>query len=250
MNQTPEDPAPSSAPAPSPFPPPPVPEPLPERLDLRTLLDALLRRPRELVARIAGGESPQGVAARFAAIAAGGMLVYGVILGCFARYEQWWAAPLKVIGGLAVAGLICFPSLAIFSMLAGSRASASQLATCLLAALALAGLLLVGFAPALWIFAESTNSLGFMGLLALASWLVACSFAVRFLWQAVRATGGAARGPLVVWAVVFLLVTLQMSTSLRPILGRSENFLTHEKKFFLAHWAETFGQSLDPEAGE
>lgn len=50
----------------------------------------------------------------------------------------------------------------------------------------------------------------------------------------------------VIWSVVFLLVTLQMTTSLRPILGRSNVRLTQEKKFFLQHWGDTFGKSLVP----
>ena len=48
-------------------------------------------------------------------------------------------------------------------------------------------------------------------------------------------------GHLVVWCGVFLLVTLQMSTTLRPILGsqQGEKFVDFgEKKFFLAYWSE------------
>jgi hypothetical protein len=47
-----------------------------------------------------------------------------------------------------------------------------------------------------------------------------------------------------VWSGIFLLVTLQMTTSLRPIIGRSDDFLTSEKKFFLQHWGDTMGESL------
>ena len=41
-----------------------------------------------------------------------------------------------------------------------------------------------------------------------------------------------------VWIVIFLLVALQMTTALRPILGTSKTFLPMEKKFFLAHWGD------------
>jgi hypothetical protein len=45
--------------------------------------------------------------------------------------------------------------------------------------------------------------------------------------------------------MVFILVTLQLSTSLRPILGRSEKFLTlDEKKFFIQHWCDSADTSL------
>jgi hypothetical protein len=132
----------------------------------------------------------------------------------------------------------------IFSTLAGARVTLGQLAACLAGALALAGMLLLGFAPAVWIFAESTDSFGFMGALGIGAWVIAAIFALRFLKSVVFATGGTQKGPLVVWSGVFLLVTLQMTTSLRPILGRSEIFLTQEKKFFLQHWGEQFGRSL------
>jgi hypothetical protein len=32
-----------------------------------------------------------------------------------------------------------------------------------------------------------------------------------------------------------------MTTTLRPIIGRSDHFLPQEKKFFLTHWVESLG---------
>jgi len=216
--------------------------PLDGRPDLKTLFEALLRRPAQLVDRLA--RDGHGATPRFALMAFVSFLLFGLVLGCFAKHEQLWAAPLKVTAGLAFASVICFPSLYIFATLAGARISISQLAACLAGALALAGLLLLGFAPAIWIFAESTDAFGFMGSLAIGSWVIALYFALRFLKAAVFATGGSQKSPLVVWSFVFLLVTLQMTTSLRPILGRSEAFLTHEKRFFLQHWGRWFGRTL------
>ncbi len=223
--------------------PPPLEAPLPEKPDLKTLFEALLRRPSALVSHLGGGH--QGATPRFAALALGSFLLFGFVLGCFAKQEQLWAAPLKIGAGLLFSGIICFPSLYIFSTLAGARVSAPQLAACLAGALALAGLLLLGFAPAVWIFAESTDSFGFMGTLAVGSWIIALIFALRFLRTATTSAGASQRAPITVWSAVFLLVTLQMTTSLRPILGRSDDLLTQEKKFFLQHWAEWIGQSLE-----
>ncbi|MES2660354.1 MAG: hypothetical protein V4689_17150 [Verrucomicrobiota bacterium] len=222
--------------------PPPLEAPLPEKLDLKTLFEALLRRPRDLVIRLA--EPNHGAAGKFAIMAAVSILLFGFVLGCFAKHEQLWAAPAKITAGLVFSGLICFPSLYIFATLAGARVTISQLAACLAGALALAGLLLLGFAPAVWIFAESTDSLGFMGSLAIGAWVIAVVFALRFLKSVIFTTGGTQKGPLAIWSAVFLLVTLQMTTSLRPILGRSDVLLTQEKKFFLEHWGDTFGTSL------
>jgi hypothetical protein len=41
-----------------------------------------------------------------------------------------------------------------------------------------------------------------------------------------------------VWVAVFVLVCLQMTTALRPIIGTSDHWLPKEKKFFIAHWIE------------
>jgi hypothetical protein len=227
--------------------PPPLEAPLPEILDLKSLFEALLRRPHALVARLADGN--HGATGRFALMGVVSFLLFGFVLGCFAKHEQLWAAPLKIAAGLLFSGVICFPSLYIFSTLAGARVSIGQLAACLAGALALSGLLLLGFAPAVWIFAESTDSFGFMGTLGVGAWIIAVVFALRFLKSVVFATGGTQKGPVMIWSAVFLLVTLQMTTSLRPILGRSDIFLTQEKKFFLQHWGEAFGKSLKPQTG-
>jgi hypothetical protein len=41
-------------------------------------------------------------------------------------------------------------------------------------------------------------------------------------------------------------VTLQMSTSLRPIIGPAEEtLLPQEKRFFLGHWVEVMGARAD-----
>jgi hypothetical protein len=83
--------------------------------------------------------------------------------------------------------------------------------------------------------------------LAIGSRIVAVYFALCFLKSAVTMTAGSQRGPLVIWNAVFLLVSLQMTTSPRPILGKSDVLLTQEKKFFIQHWFETMGESLKPE---
>src|SRR5262249_35571300 len=97
----------------------------------------------------------------------------------------------------------------------------------------------IGFAPVAWVFSESTKSITMMGGLHLLFWLVATIFGLRFLHAAfchLQAKGGGFQ----VWVIIFLLVALQMTTALRPILGTSKDFLpaAKEKKFFLQHWLD------------
>ncbi|MCW1915301.1 hypothetical protein OJ996_17075 [Luteolibacter sp. GHJ8] len=237
----------ADTPQPPPYMPQPPPArvepPLPDKLDIRALFEALLRSPRGLVARLA--EPGSGALLSFLGIAIISMIAFGLVLGSFAMGTQLWAAPLKITVGLLIAGIICYPSLYIFSCLAGSRAGAGQLASTLAGMLALAGLLLLGFAPAVWIFTQATDAFGFMGALGLMPWFVALCFGFRFLETAVGLTGATSRGPVFVWSCIFLMVTLQMTTSLRPILGRDSRFLTDEKKFFVQHWIESADKVLE-----
>ena len=226
---------------------PPATPPAPKAADLgsiRGLFDTLLRQPHSLAVHDQLGHTRNLL--RLAATAIVSMLIFGFVLGTFAYGAQLWAAPLKLGAALIFAGLICYPSLYIFSCLAGSCASAERLASLLAGMLALAGLLLLGFAPAIWIFTQGTNSFGFMGALTIISWLIALLFGLRFLGTALRAHNATQRGPLAIWGIIFLLVTLQLTTTLRPILGRSDHLLTNEKKFFLEHWSDTMGETLKP----
>jgi hypothetical protein len=43
-------------------------------------------------------------------------------------------------------------------------------------------------------------------------------------------------GTLRLWGFIFVLVVLQMSTTLRPLLGIYEPLRANEKKFFVTHW--------------
>jgi hypothetical protein len=213
---------------------------------LRELFEGLLRRPRDL-AKVFDGPAFGGLLAKLLGIASVSLLVFGFVLGCFSRHEQLWAAPVKVLSGMLFAALICYPSLYVFSTLAGARFSPKALLLCLAGSLALCGMLLLGLAPALWIFVESTASFGFIGFLAVTAWVVAMFFALRFIKTCAGSGGGVSSGPVIVWSLLFLLVTLQLSTTLRPILGRSEKFIqVEEKRFFLEHWAMTAGESSKP----
>jgi hypothetical protein len=104
-------------------------------------------------------------------------------------------------------------------------------------------ILLIGFAPVAWLFSQSTQSLPWMGLLHLLFWLIATLFGVRFLSSAFAHSNARSSAGLNTWVVIFMLVALQMSTALRPIIGRSETFLPEEKKFFVSHWFDCIDKS-------
>jgi hypothetical protein len=154
-------------------------------------------------------------------------------------HEQLWAAPVKISGGLLISVLICLPSLYIFSCLSGARARLMEIFGLVCGLLTLMTLLLIGFAPVAWLFSQSTESVNWMGTLHLLFWGIATIFGIRFLESGFSHSQARSNAGLYTWIIIFMLVVLQMTTALRPIVGRAETFFPQTKKFFMSHWRDS-----------
>jgi hypothetical protein len=223
--------------------PPPIPgrfafEPMPEGNSPALLIEALLKSPGRIIHELQNNWRAT-LATWLLLLALLGAAAYGVVVGSFSGGAQLWIAPVKISMGTLLSILICLPSLYIFACLSGIDARLRAVAGVLFAAVALSALLLIGFAPVAWIFSQSTDSVAFMAALHIAFWAIAIAFGLRLFTAMARFLTGSTRSHLKLWGLIFVLVCLQMMTTLRPIVGRSEHFLPSEKKFFLAHWAET-----------
>lgn len=206
-------------------------------------INTLLRKPLSVVytLEVEKREDGRKLLVRLLCISVACLAIFGLVVGTFSWNHQLWAAPLKIVGGLLFSGLLCLPSLYIFACLGGLEARFRTIVGILCGLIALSGLLLVGFAPVVWLFSVSSTSVTFLGFLLLTLWIICASLGLVLVFRAGRALGMTNTGHLVVWCGVFLLVTLQMSTTLRPILGsqHGEKFVNFgEKKFFLAYWGE------------
>lgn len=168
-----------------------------------------------------------------------GMATYGIVVGSFSGGAQMWIAPAKLSLGTLLSVLICLPSLYIFACLGGVDVRLRTVSGVLFAAVGLSALLLIGFAPVAWIFSQSTDSVAFMGGLHIILWAIGIGFGLRLIKMMGRLLSGSARSQMNLWKLIFILVCLQMTTTLRPIVGTSVHFLPGEKKFFLAYWLET-----------
>lgn len=202
--------------------------------------EAVLRQPRRVYFQV--GESA-GARLTLSLFGLGllGLLGYGFVVGTFSGNEQMWAAPVKIAGGILASAVICLPSLYIFSCLTGSKASLRQIFGLVAGLIAIMTLLLVGFAPVAWVFSQSTESVTMMGFLHLMFWTVAMYFAAEFFKGGFKAmVVERDNGVLKVWLTVFVVVVLQMSTALRPIIGTADSFLPDEKRFFVGHWFNSF----------
>ena len=228
--------------------PPPL-HPLPADASAAAVIEALLKRPAQLIEALQHAPTLRlpWLLATFALLS---FAAYGLVVGSFSGGAQWLAAPLKVSLGALVSMLICLPSLFIFTCLTGAEVTLRGVVGTLCAALALAAFMLIGLVPVVWVFSQSTDALAFIGALHLVFWLIALGIGLRLLRVLMDLLRVRDRLHLKVWTIIFVLVSLQMTTALRPILGTADRWLPQEKKFFAAHWMEHLSPNTPPPAAE
>ena len=210
------------------------------------LLSKLLRKPLSIFHELETKEALWKIPVTLILISVVSLTVFGLVVGTFSWGDQIWAAPLKIASGLMFSALICLPSLYIFTCIGGLEARFSTVVGMLCSIVALSGLLLVGFAPVVWLFSVSSTSAVFIGFMLLALWMICVGFGFTLVFRAGKAMGMTNTGHLLVWCLIFLLVTVQMTTTLRPIVGESDAlFNFEEKKFFLQYWSEELQQATD-----
>jgi hypothetical protein len=200
-------------------------------------VEAILRQPRRVMYQLRQPGSG-GLIVSMVVFAVACSLVYGLVVGTFSMGTQLWAAPVKIAGGLLFSALICLPSLYIFACLSGSQARLAEICGLVAGLLTLMTLLLIGFAPIAWLFSTSTESIIWMGALHLVFWFISTFFGLRFLEAGFSHSRARTNAGLNTWIVIFVLVVVQMTTALRPIVGTADTFLPKEKKFFLTHWGD------------
>jgi len=174
------------------------------------------------------------------------MAAYGFVMGTFSGAQQLWVVPLKVVAGTIFSLLICLPSLYIFSGLSGSVQTFTQSTGIFIQSLALSGLLLVGFAPVAWIFGQSTNAVVFMGILHLVFWGIGAWIGMELLASAHSFVNKRQMVFLKIWVVVFVTVVFQMTTTLRPLVGKFNGYSLEGKKFFVTHWIDSMEGQQGP----
>jgi hypothetical protein len=167
--------------------------------------------------------------------------VFGLAVGLFAggsvAIMDSVKAPLIALGSL----FLCLPSLYVFACVAGSPLSISQTVALGCSCLTMVGLILVGLAPVAWLFAVSSESLPFIVFLTILIWFVSVLFAARFVGKLRANPLFERQGGIKLWFLILIVVTLQMTTCMRPMLGKPENgWWTGRKQFFLSHYISTF----------
>jgi len=217
--------------------------PIDKEITVSSVVDCLLKTPARITYEVSEVKSPLIIGIMFCLLSLC-LLVYGFIMGTFSGGGQMLMVPLKLLGGVFFSALLCLPSLYIFVSLSGGKQSFSQTVGILLQALAVMGVLLVGFSPITWLFAQATNTSIFMGILHLCCWVISLWLGLALMRKALSHLNRTDMAIVKAWSLLFLLVLLQMSTTLRPIIGEYDGAILHDKKFFLSHWSDCMDERV------
>jgi hypothetical protein len=197
-------------------------------------MNELLKSPDRTVAQAQERSPRHSVSLLLGAVAC--YVGYGAAAGVFrggqsAMFLALFKMPLVIAGSIA----LCIPSFYVFSALAGADYSPRELATVLAGFCGTTGLILIGLLPIVWLFSVSSRSLVFVVWLHIFTWAVALVFGREYLLRA--ANRGSVRGVVGFWLVLVFIVSLQMTTTLRPVLWHVPGapLFEREKMSFLTH---------------
>ncbi len=209
---------------------------------LAGIVGALVQTPADLLAEAnRAGRRP---VARLALLAMGAMVIVGLVVASFSGGAQMFVVPLKLCLGLGLCALLCQPSLYVFSSVAGAGQSVRETTLALAMGVALIGVLLVALAPVTWLFSQSTDQPVVMGALHVIALLVSAAVGVRLVGKVMRALNGRPIPGIRAWGFMFVVVMLQMTTTLRPLVGEFDGVWAQDRMFFLEHWAGPASRDL------
>lgn len=222
--------------------PPPIP-PKPVAPTAGNIVSTLLKDPKRISDTLAGGK---GLFSSGLMLLIAGVLchaVFGLAIGLFGGWPVAAMDAVKVPLVALCSLLLCFPSLYVFTCVAGSPLSLSQTFVLGCSCMAMVGLILVGLAPVAWLFAVSTENLAFVTLLTFLIWLISIGFAARYVEKLKAHPVFQRQAGIKLWFVILILVTLQMTTCMRPMLTEpEEGWWTSKKEFFLSHFGSAINQ--------
>jgi hypothetical protein len=209
-------------------------------IPINNAITGLLKTPASLVRRINEDDSLPGLALQ---LLFWGLLfhaAYGFAMALFTSSQVALVTACKAPIISLCSILLCMPSLYVFSCVAGRTVSLTQTLALGSATVAMTGLLLIGLTPISWLFSVSTSSLRFVVLMNVTAWAISVSFCSRIfrILGAVDPQKGLSGSEW--WLIIYIVVSLQMATTMRPLLTISDaGWRDPEKKFFLAHLGDS-----------
>ncbi|HEV7503732.1 MAG TPA: hypothetical protein VGS07_02355 [Thermoanaerobaculia bacterium] len=208
----------------------------PQPVSLSAAFHDLLTHPLAILERAPG----TGVGPALALLAGSAVLwvLYGAAAGFFQGGTQILVAALKAPLIILVALLLCLPSLFVFSAMAGTRWTVRTFLAVLAGFAGTLAMVLLALLPVSWLFSASSRHLSTAMIFQFLLWVVGLVLSEKFLRKALAALG-TRPSALALWMGLFLLVSLQVATMLRPVLLRKPGggvFVTGKKSFLEQMW--------------
>jgi hypothetical protein len=154
------------------------------------------------------------------------LALYGALMGAFGGAAQALSSAIKLPLLFLVTAAICFPTLYILNQFAGAKVTAVQYLVLVFAAITVAGLILIAFAPVAAFFLMTSSNYAFFKLLNVAILALSAFLGVRFLYSNAlalseedKANAAVRRRILTFWVVLFAFVGSQLGWTLRPFFG-------------------------------
>jgi hypothetical protein len=214
----------------------PAETPAPQPPSLPAAFHDLLTHPLAILDRAPG----TGLGPALSLLAGSAVLwvLYGAAAGFFQGGTQILVAALKAPLIILLALLLCLPSLFVFSAMAGTRWTVRTFLAVLAGFAGTLALVLLALLPVSWLFSASSRHLSTAMVFQFLLWLVALALSEKFLRKALAALG-TRPSALALWMGLFCLVSLQVTTMLRPVLLRKPGggvFVTGKKSFLEQMW--------------
>lgn len=162
-----------------------------------------------------------------------GTIGFGFALGTYAGLGEAFLAAWKLPLVVLLTVLITLPSLAILIPLTGGEFSLRRAVDIALSTTAYLGALLLALAPVMWLFAASSWYLAWSVVVSVGLVLVSLLVA-GYRMMTHFAT---VRKALILWMLLLIPVSLQMATTLRPIVTPKAP-AGPQRMFFLQHFGE------------
>ena len=139
-----------------------------EESKIKMKISELLRNPGGCIDNVRSTANMGLIMVFLTMVAVTGSGAFGFAIGSFAGWDVAAIDALKMAGVMLFSFFLCYPMLYVFACLGGCELNPFRLMAVGLVCMAILGCLLAALAPIMWLFAVSTESVGFIVFFACA----------------------------------------------------------------------------------
>lgn len=193
----------------------------------QSFIRQLLRGQKEFLSTLLAGEKMANrYLIKMLPLAVIGTAAYGLAMSTSLNQLSFWELAQKMITLLFISTILATPSLYIFSIIRGASFSWRQLLFLLTGQLTVAAIVLVSFLPIIWFFLLTADTLHFISVINVILIGFSLLLGISFLEKGFRAQFNLLNNGnkkiksgldvLLIWAIIYAAVLIQMGIFLKP----------------------------------